>query len=212
MGDICWPRGVTSTHRNMHRQEQDRRFVPAWDLQSQKSLHQEDMWPRLLLSVLFSKMLLGCMCFCFLEPCREKWACRQSRPGAPGKKLSSCISLTDRRPPRRWHRDHGSGGPKRQRYVSFTNPSTTRPGQVGRRARRQAGAKGKKDKSQARASEQAGAKAKAQDPKGPQTQKSPKPKSKPPTSPPLKKQVSENLKPKSPPKRQKHRLQNPPNL
>ncbi|XP_048147999.1 uncharacterized protein LOC125320066 isoform X3 [Corvus hawaiiensis] len=145
-------------------------------------------------------------------PGRAKWACRQSRQGAPGKKLSSCISLTDRRPPRRWHRDHGSGGPKRQRYVSFTNPSTTRPGQMGRRARRQAGAKGKKDKSQARASEQAGAKAKAQDPKGPQTQKSPKPKSKPPKSPPLKKQVSENLKPKSPPKRQKHRLQNPPNL
>ncbi|XP_041883993.1 uncharacterized protein LOC121664640 isoform X1 [Corvus kubaryi] len=145
-------------------------------------------------------------------PGRAKWACRQSRQGAPGKKLSSCISLTDRRPPRRWHRDHGSGGPKRQRYVSFTNPSTTRPGQVGRRARGQAGAKGKKDKSQARASEQAGAKAKAQDPKGPQTQKSPKPKSKPPKSPPLKKQVSENLKPKSPPKRQKHRLQNPPNL
>ncbi|XP_039423413.1 uncharacterized protein LOC104693200 isoform X2 [Corvus cornix cornix] len=145
-------------------------------------------------------------------PGRAKWACRQSRQGAPGKKLSSCISLTDRRPPRRWRRDHGSGGPKRQRYVSFTNPSTTRPGQVGRRARRQAGAKGKKDKSQARASEQAGAKAKAQDPKGPQTQKSPKPKSKPPKSPPLKKQVSENLKPKSPPKRQKHRLQYPPNL
>ncbi|XP_017586010.1 PREDICTED: serine/arginine repetitive matrix protein 1-like [Corvus brachyrhynchos] len=145
-------------------------------------------------------------------PGRAKWACRQSRQGAPGKKLSSCISLTDRHPPRRWRRDHGSGGPKRQRYVSFTNPSTTRPGQVGRRARRQAGAKGKKDKSQARASEQAGAKAKAQDPKGPQTQKSPKPKSKPPKSPPLKKQVSENLKPKSPPKRQKHRLQYPPNL